>query len=272
MKKYATLLLIFLGPLLMSAQNTDSIPNPGFEHWFVTPMFAFPAGWMTNNGDFVASTVNPDVDSYSGTYAMQLINAGTYAAQAWAGFPVQHHPISLDGYMKNNLQAGDSGVFTVWLFFQQQLVDSGQMIVYSSAIHTYQPFSIPVSQNAPVVDSCVINLFGGQTNMSVILLDDLSFSFPQLVPMVVRNESWSIYPNPFTRNIFMKRNSAARFPLELSIYDFAGKLVFRKTMHSGDLSSGETLSADLQFLPATTYTLELNDGVALFRTKVLKEK
>jgi len=263
MKKIFTLIFAFACQFGAHAQNPDSIPNPGFEQWFISQWFDFPAGWMTNNSQILAPTVVRDTDEYSGFLAMQLINAGAFAPHASSGFPVQHHPATLNGYLKNNLATGDSGIFTVWIYYQQNRVDSGQLIIHSGNLHTYEPFNISISQNDTHADSCVIDFIGGEVYLSVLVVDELTFSFPQAISGLNAGDTWIVCPNPFSGNINLINKFRPDFPVVLTIYSSSGKMIFNQEVREGNI--------DLSFMSAGMYLFELNDGKSVYRKSVIRE-
>lgn len=215
MKKITLSLLI----LIFVAQKTfsniqDSIPNSGFESWFTTTWFEFPAGWMTNNTQLLASTVVKDTDAYSGNLAMKLTNQGALIPQAWCDFSVANHPINFIGYMKDLLFPNDSAIIVVRLFLSQQLVDSGYLVVYGGINPGYTPFIIPISQNNINADSCQISFTGGNNFQSDISFDDLQFDYINSIS-VIRKISFSVYPNPCTDYIILEITDQLPISVEL---------------------------------------------------------
>src|SRR6185369_4519339 len=97
MKKNILLFCFVAQSLFVRAQASDSIPNAGFETWIFVSWFANPISWITNNNQLLANTVVPDTDSYSGSFAMELINMGSFIPLAYCGFRIIHHLNALTG-------------------------------------------------------------------------------------------------------------------------------------------------------------------------------
>src|SRR5258705_5026839 len=108
MKKIYLIVALLNCSLFLQAQP-DSIPNADFEAWwFWAGWGPEPSMWTTNNSQLLAANVVMDSNSHSGTLAMQLINSGNFRPLAFCGFPLNHHPLTLTGYFKNNLWLGDT--------------------------------------------------------------------------------------------------------------------------------------------------------------------
>ena len=217
-------ILIVLGLIIINASSKASIPalipNSGFESWFTTTWYDFPAQWMTSNNQLLPSTVVKDTDAHSGNLAMQLAYAGSIIPHAWCDFLIFSHPQNLGGFIKNGLNPNDSIVIVVRIYYQQQLVDSGFGVVYGGIYPNWSTFTVPISQNSALADSCEISFEGSYLFQSSASFDDLEFD-------VVTNTSepslnlLSVYPNPCNGHFII--NNRENNPYEISIYDMNGQ-------------------------------------------------
>ena len=105
-------LLILLTCWPFTAIVADTIPNAGFEDWIFVGWNMDPRGWTVNNSQLLAANVVPDSNSHSGLLAMMLIQSGNFRPEASCGFPVTGHPSSLNGFLRNQLNSGDTALIS----------------------------------------------------------------------------------------------------------------------------------------------------------------
>lgn len=168
MKKFYSAFFSLLLAQFLFAQ----IPNNDFELWDNQPV---PLYWKTNSYPLTLPPYDPyivkkDTERYSGNFAANLYGNGAFKAFATTTFPVNVHPLALSLYYKLSFApcVNDSGYFeqdTVSVFVEllknQVVVDSGYW--QSKATNfDYSQLIVPVSQNAPLFDSCRITLRGGK--------------------------------------------------------------------------------------------------------------
>jgi hypothetical protein len=189
-----TVCIIFFA--LNSQAQLDTIPNASFENWYYLPNNTVQAtGWHDNNSSIAAWNVMPDSISVTGALSLEL-NYVSYRGIIWSGFPIANHPLSLDGYMKNYLNLGDTALISIHVYNSNTLVDSGHAEIYGGIATVFLPFTVNITQNASVADSCVITLTGGNMSGSISWFDDLSFTFPTAIRENYFNTEWMIFPNP----------------------------------------------------------------------------
>ena len=82
---------------------------------------------------------------------------------------------------------------------------------------------------------------------SMYRFDDCSVGVPEL------NQSFSIYPNPFTSSIFLQFDGLSE-ELEVEIVHLSGKSVYHDTF----FGTTELIEVDLEQLIAGTYFVKLN--------------
>src|SRR6266496_4159953 len=181
-----------------SKAQLDTIPNASFENWYYLPNYTVQAtGWHNNNSSIAAWNVMPDSISVTGALSLEL-NYVSYRGIIWSGFPLANHPLSLDGYMKNYLNLGDTALISIHVYNSNTLVDSGYAEIYGGIATVFLPFTVNITQNASAADSCVITLTGGNMSGSISWFDDLSLSFPTSVNENFSDSGWKVFPNPAT--------------------------------------------------------------------------
>ena len=228
MKKIVLTLCILLGrSFIVNANPIDSIPNSAFENWIITSWFSNPPGWETNNTSLLASTVQPDPNSYSGSLSMQLTNSGALIPEAKAGFAIQEHPLTLTGYVRNEILNNDSATLMIRLYQNNQIVDSGQIVFYGGINPNFHSFIVPLSQSSLLADSCEIRIVGGQQFNSAISFDEFSFTSPSAIDQIESNASWFLYPNPFSSTIHLKSTSGLKEQIEIELFDAFGRSVYK---------------------------------------------
>src|SRR5436853_7367447 len=101
MKKQVLTVCCLLFIAFNSNAQLDTIPNASFENWYYPPNNTVQAvGWHANNSSIAAWNVTPDSVANSG-FLSAKIEKVSYRGILWSGFPIAHHPLSLDGAMRN---------------------------------------------------------------------------------------------------------------------------------------------------------------------------
>jgi hypothetical protein len=255
MKKTVYTLIILLSLLLSkaNANPADSIPNGGFESWSIISWTETPTYWMVNNSQVLAPQIVRDSDAYSGFTALKIGYLSEYPPQAWCDFNISSHPSNVGGYVKNQLGIGDSVIFTVRIFSNQLLIDSGYLVFYGGINPNYSSFIVPVSQNSLIADSCEISILGGMTTESSIIFDDLQFDFSQGISRLLKTD-FSYYPNPCRDNFFLRINRFDFQPEEIEAYNINGQKCKLEMSIDKTTSDGYLVQVN---------TKKLNEGVWL---------
>jgi hypothetical protein len=223
MKKFMFIILMIFSAIGKLFSNVpDSVPNPGFETWFTTTWFDFPAEWMTSNNQLLPSTVVKDSAAHSGALAMKLAYEGSIIPHAWCDFGLANHPTNLLGYIKNELNPNDSITIVVRVYLSQQLVDSGFEVIYGGINPNWTLFYVPISQSAGAADSCEISIMGSNMFSSSASFDDLFLDFSTIVCDCWTSPRINIYPVPANDYIVIENNSTAN--LNCKIYDAIGNI------------------------------------------------
>lgn len=257
------------------ANNIDSIPNSGFERWYSLSWYYNPAGWQTNNTSIMPTTVEPDSDSYSGNLAMRLINSGGLVPEASVGFHVQQHPLTLSGFVRNQILTNDSAHLSVKLYLHHQLIDSGTFAFYGGINPFYHSFAIPISQNFTSADSCEIRIFGGQQSSSSISFDELALTRSSGTNSKADENKLKVYPNPSSSFIRVDFSETFSEDAAIEIYDINGKLVAGKNLLNNIIAvynqkSSATLMIEQQALAPGIYTLNIKTSGRSYTTKIVR--
>ena len=265
MKQIVLITLLCFAPSISRAQ-ADTIPNAGFESWWFFGWGLSPADWFVNNSQILASNVVPDSDSYAGSTAMMLINSGNFRPLAYCGFPLLHHPIALNGFIKNQLNFSDTAIIHIRIFSNGQPIDSASQIVTGGIIiQGYFPFTVPVSQNSTAADSCEIMLEGGNSYLSMISFDDLSLTLSTGIDDIPETERFGAYPNPCRDLLFARWDNDFK-EVQLILRDAMGRTVSKQIPEAAH----ENVEMDLSTLAAGVYLLTLETGSKSITKKILK--
>lgn len=128
-KIFTTLLLV----LIFSQVFSQQIPNSSFENWTVNTLYEEPDSFLTTNLQSYFTiglgNVSRTTDSQQGTYAAHLqtiastpnnITGGMFIGTPGdngisGGYPYSQKPVALQGYLKYNIQPGDTAGIMVLL-------------------------------------------------------------------------------------------------------------------------------------------------------------
>lgn len=277
--KKVILLIIILGSLSLGtkANLVDSIPNAGFEVWNIFSWFTNPRDWQTNNTSLLAATVEMDGNSYAGNYAMKLINSGSLIPEASTKFYMQEHPLTLTGYVRNEIINNDSAYVRVRLFQNGLQVDSGVQSFFGGINPNYHSFIIPLSQNSLMADSCEITIIGGQQITSSISFDELSFTSISSVSEKPAGLLVSVFPNPFRGKLNISLNSMVSGQINVQLFTMEGKSIIQlddggsKKLVLTKSRDMVSLAVDLDFVPPGVYQLIVSDEKKSYSEIILKE-
>ena len=188
-------ILFLCSALNATAQNL--IPNANFEQWInIGGWYDNPADWQTSNNQIMAVQITKDSNAYSGNFAMKMQTATTsLLPYARCGFPLNDHPVYLQGYVAQSMANGDSASITALIYFQGNVIDSARYVIYSGINPNYTFFMVPVSTNMNVADSCEVIINGCSFFNDAIYVDDLALVFLTGIDEA-ESIAIQIYPNP----------------------------------------------------------------------------
>ena len=188
--------LAIMGLLLCSRGYSQSISNSGFENWTQQTLYENPDNYTSSNGWIYMSLGSGNVkkvtDSYDGAFAAKLetVLAGTDTMQGMlligtpgnqtinGGIPYSGIPDSISGYVKHNIQAGDTANFFV-LFKNNGVIIGMAATIFTGLQSNYTRLSIPVSlPYAPDTIAIVISssrMDPPQLPGSTLTIDSISF-------------------------------------------------------------------------------------------------
>ena len=157
-------------------QQTISIPNGDFELWDNTSNLY---NWQTNScpvcvPPFETYIIQKVTDASHGQYAAKFIYNNVYRSLAFNKFAISLHPTLLTGFIKSNIENGDTATIHIDLFFENNIVDTGNFYETSSNL-SYKKIEIPISQISDSADSALIKIVGGKKNKSELFVDNLIF-------------------------------------------------------------------------------------------------
>jgi hypothetical protein len=153
------------------------IPNGDFENWNGFPVLL---DWKTNSCPQCTTPLQMYVvqktnDAYNGQSAALFICNGYNRSQAFNKFFVPLHPITLEGYIKSTISAGDTATIHIDLFSGSTLVDQGNWFETTSNSN-YRKLIIPISQLSATADSAAIKITGGAKQNTALYIDKLVFT------------------------------------------------------------------------------------------------
>lgn len=255
MKKFLLTFCFIIFISLYSHAQYDTIPNASFENWYYTPIGTIEAtGWQTNNSSVAAWNVFPDSSSYSGLLGLRIEKI-SYKGIIWSGFPLSHHPLTFECFVKNALSLGDSALIRIHIYSSNAIVDSGYAAIYGGIGTNYLPFSVNISQNVSVADSCVITLEGGNYT-SAVSFDDLSFTFPSSVEEETGSSGWNIFPNPCSDVLTITGINKTSEGLTAALSDVTGKIIREEKISA----PRNNCTVSMQFLSDGIYLIQLREG------------
>lgn len=270
MKKLYTL----IASVVMSSAVNAQIPNGDFESWTSTGSYMEPVGWATMNSLSVPNghmSCERSTDYvFGGEYSMK-VSSNTSLGQSQGGwgvaatgglvyppqpaFPITGHPTTLEGMYKFDSQNGDTAMVMVQLFYQGNLVSSGNREL------GYTPFWYPFSLNlAPYSEADSANIVvlaykaEGPTvppnGNSTVWVDH--FNWDVLIAGTQDQEvglvSINLFPNPATDQLTIGNLEIGD---ELTVYGISGELI----MHLR--TSSTALSIDVSALAKGMYLVRV---------------
>lgn len=264
------LLLTACGFILIGFQSKaqlDTIPNAGFENWNYTPFWTIEAtGWQTNNSSIAAWNVIPDSNSHSGVLALKLEKI-SYRGTIWSGFPIAQHPLTLEGFVKNGLNMGDTALVTVQVYSSNTVVDSAYAEIYGGIGSGYLPFLVNITQSTSTADSCVIMIAGGNIFNSTISFDDLSFTFPTSVNEEFSGDGLMVFPNPCSEQLFIVSCNEIKENSFVTLRDMSGRIIWEEKIHR----QVGRFTIHTEIFPSGMYLLTLRNGKNNLHTLIVKD-
>jgi len=158
-----------------------NITNGDFESWTSVDELQ---GWKSNScptcsPDFQTYVIQKTTEAYHGRYAAKIVYNGVFCATASTKLAIATHPDNLTGFVKCQLNPGDSVSIKVRVYSNNTVVDSGRWVNRES-ISAYKQIVIPVSHSSTHADSVKVSVRGGTIrgdngNGSVMWVDYFSF-------------------------------------------------------------------------------------------------
>lgn len=181
-RAFVTIISIFL---FSTVSHCQIIPNQGFENWITFGQLEEPEFWITNNA-LNSISVSKSTDSYSGSFAMRVINNGPNFEGPLPGYAITSFssPIiipSLSAFVKcDSITGTGEGRIKVFGFTGSSIQQIGNWQT-SLTISQYTPINIVLSPLL-VFDSIQIQIqafsqmdpLGWPTGYVSLLVDDLS--------------------------------------------------------------------------------------------------
>lgn len=258
------------------------IPNASFEEWNTVSGIQEPDGWQTMNFLSVPNGFTSCIKSSAhypeetGNYSIQIQN-NTALSQMEGGwgiistggfyfpfipiFPVTENPTGLTGYYNYDALNGDSALFMVQLFYNGVQVANGSNLLEGT--DGWMPFIIDIEDEYVQADSGYITLAAFNPDMgtvgpkgnSVLLVDNLEWTTGvTVIHESAFAESFTLYPNPVTNELWINMRNPIANNAILHIYDASGKLVYS----DNQLQNGVPVSTE-HFLSGL-YMIEVIQG------------
>lgn len=260
MKKIFSLFSLgFLALFPWSASAQCPIPNGNFETWVA----GFPEPWF---GLEVAQVAGRTGGSALRVDSTQFFGF-PFPGVASVAFPCSQKSAYLNGYLKANVAAGDSVIFSAGFLLQSDTSTGAQGLgIINSSYTAWTPFHIPIQTvQSGAVDSASISLIILGLN-STVDLDDLAFSNTPLgqsigvaIPTEIRKPAV-----PKTDMQVVLSPNPTQQELQVSIQNTLGEVTFslldingRQVLSESGLKAGTTHHLPLNGLPAGVYSAKL---------------
>ena len=214
------------------------IPNAGFENWTLQiGGFEDPDNWTTNNDTVHNSiSVSKTADSYTGSFALQVINnwrvfEGPHPGYATIVYTDTNLVSKISAYVKcDSISGTGKGIIKVYGYSgtSNQIIGNWET---SIEISQYTLIEIPLS---PIInyDSIRIQIIGFAENLpngmpsghSMLKVDEMNAEITS--DMEEFNINYlKFFPNPFSDYTLLKFENPTYENFTLTIYDASGKLV-----------------------------------------------
>ncbi len=262
MEKYIFLIILTFNQFVFS-----QVYNLNFEDWTANSLFDEPSGWWGTlntvknfNGPV---TVTKSIDSQSGLYSAKLetkqwgsflipglVNTGDFDVNILnvkQGRTFNQKLESMTGFLKYISINNDSAIFYIMLSKYDNInqkrdtIATGQYVHYVSN-NQYIPFEINMNYKDSVSIPDTINIVmtssgagGDQKGQvgSTLWIDNLQFNYLTSNDKSINQNSFLIYPNPFSEKLYLINTSNLKFEkLNYIMYDVNGKEVFNEIYDS----------------------------------------
>ena len=264
-----TILSIIFIVLLLSFKTTSAqIPNNDFETWVSSPWSDEQLqDWTSLYSELLPSMIVKDADAYSGNFSMHMYN-GVFDSYAYTSFSLQEKPVSLRGYVKGSVEAGDSIYIRVVLYEQSLPVDSGRWVGYNG-FDAFTQVSVSISQNSPNADSALVYVSGGTHENTEIKVDLMTLDFESAVPPEPAFSFLSASPNPFIDQVTLHLFLTSEFNGEISIIDVLGRKMI--SIPAALVSKGENeIPLNTSSLPSGNYWCVFSSEKEVGRIRMVK--
>ena len=220
--------------------NAQIIPNSGFENWTLQAGgYEDPDNWYSGNAANYIS-VSKTTDSYSGNFALQIINNGPGPDLGpWPGYAstmyIDTNILSkISAYVKcDSISGTGKGIIKVWGFLGG-LTSAIGLWETSNEIPQYSLIDIPIF---PLnhYDSIMVQIIGfaenapngTSTGFAMLKVDALSKETSSGIDESDFNKTIKIFPNPFDEYTVLTFKNTTGINCTLTIYDSQGKLIQR---------------------------------------------
>jgi hypothetical protein len=273
---YILFLFLFVSSSILNAQ--DSISNSDFENW----TGGYPENWETNScppcvppwETYIAQ--KDSINTFHGAYSLKLMynntSVSTGFAPAWvkSRFPVQSHPVELEGYVRSEIFGSDTVSIEIKVFFNEVMVDSGYW-ENTVSINQWQKVNIPISTTGNNADSVQIIIMGGKgvfdtitSNDTKFWVDYISLNYTTGINDKKKSNSLiNVFPIPTDQYVIIE-NTGYQKVLSVILYDMFGNVI--KKIESSDIQ----LKIDISEFPTGIYLLKCKTTKEEKFTKIIK--
>ncbi|HKR05608.1 MAG TPA: T9SS type A sorting domain-containing protein [Bacteroidia bacterium] len=275
---------IFLSVIFVSLNlraNSQTIPNAGFEYWTMMPgQYENPDNWSTNNAAGSIS-VSKTTDSYTGNYALRVINNGPSFEGSLPGYATIVYTSNsivnkITAYVKcDSISGTGKGKIIVYGYSGTTIQQLGSWET-SLEIPQYSLVQIPLNP-VNTYDSILINIeayaqmdgLGFPTGYADLKADQLTEDLTSGIKESNFNSSLKIFPNPFSEYTTLTFDNPKGKSFTLTVYDSLKRLV-RTTRN---ITSGQ-IKVEGKKLPPGTYILKIksDDGAIVKEVPVVKSE
>ncbi len=214
----------------------SQIPNHDMENWTNYELLDLD-DWYTLNPmlyplDMTSATRSED--AYNGMYSVELTGFGIYEdtipgflslgeitfddIQPFLGVPYTYQPNYITGYYKYIPNEDDNAIVMCQMLAAGEDVGGNTLGLAPTSEWSY--FELPLNYSS-VPDECAVLFSTGDNPGSVLLLDDVDFDFSSDI-ISVKNQEFSIYPNPASDNVTITGIGSGDF---ISVNDLQGREV-----------------------------------------------
>jgi len=258
--------------------DATPLPNNDFENWHDITMEDVD-DWNTMNpltAGWDIYTVRKTTDCHSGTYAAEMetyatdedtvdaiMTLGTFDEYGiHGGVPFTDIPEYMEGYYKY-YPSGTDTARIIYIFTNggEYLPNGMYGVEITAEVDSFVYFQAPVLiTSAP--DTVNIVVFSGNNPGSLLILDDLEFTYPSNISQQESLSNLNIYPNPATDKLFVSYYLDNAADVTSSVTDIQGREVINK-LYGSKAKGNNFITLDISSLSSGLYIYRLiaNDQV-----------